>query len=181
MGKTAYVDYQQRAAEFHVGDQVKPFQARPTGYAGTVQAVWPAIGMIDVEWPHGSERVPVEDVQRMKSDMLPPAVGHDNIPGGAGTVSVPGGPKTASVHRVAAAFVKKALYWATADRRYRASKSELEAGSFHCPKCKEAMLKKCVYQRRDGQSERLLGCPDCLFLITQDAILNHPDAVEVAA
>ena len=175
MGKSAaYVDFQQRASEFKVGDVVKPFQARPASYSGTVQAVWPAIGMVDVEWPHGSERVPVEELQRMKSDSVPPAVGHDNVPGGAGTVSVPGGPVTPA-GRVATAFVKKALYWAAADRQYRATRAELDSGSFHCPKCKESMLKKCIYRREDGQSERLFGCPDCLFLVTQDALLNHPD------
>jgi len=180
MPKTAaYVDYQQRASEFKVGDKVKPFQARPTSYAGTVQAVWPAIGMVDVEWPHGSERIPVEELQRLAmSEYATPAVGNDNIPGGRGTVEVPGGPKTASlrVRRVAEAYVKKALYWTTADRRYRATKAELDSNSFLCPRCGEVSLKKAVYRRADGQSERLFGCPECLFLVTRDAITNCPGA-----
>ena len=184
MKTAAYVDYQQRAAEFKVGDRVKPFWDRLPSHMGTVMAVWPAIGMVDEEWPHGSERLPVEDLQKMESkDYTPPEEGHDNVPGGVGTVRVPGGPKTASlsVARVTDAYVKKALYWATADRQYKATQGELDEGAFRCPKCKEGMLKKCVYKRRDGQSERLLGCPECLFLIKPEAILNHPEAVEEVA
>lgn len=168
--KSAIEDYQQRATEFFVGDLVYPFLNGNSDLAGTVQAVWPAIGMVDVEWPHGSERVPVETLGRSTSKFIKgPEVGHDNVPGGAGTVSVPGGPKPS---RVASAFVKKALYWAARDRRYRPSRGEQEGGQYTCPKCKDRTLLPATYKRRDGVSERLLACPSCLFLIKRDDIIS---------
>ena len=178
---TAYVDYQQRAKEFSVGGVVYPTWGENTDISGRVVAVWPAIGMVDVEWPHGTERVPVEDLQRLTSDTPhePPQPEHDNVPGGTGTVSVPGGPDKlphrASVERVAEAFVKKALYWAAADRQYKATGGECDGGQFRCPKCKDAVLRPASYKRREGQSEKLLGCPECLFLIKREDIIGHPD------
>jgi len=180
--KAAYVDYQQRASEFAPGDIVYPFQSGNSDLTGRVVAVYPAIGMVDVEWPHGSERRPVEELQRYESkDYRPPAQDHNNVPGGAGSVSVPGGPvapvKVAS--RIADRWVKKALYWASADRLYRATKAELDGGSIMCPKCKGQCLKPASYKRRGGKSERLLGCPQCLFLIKRCDILGFPEAEEV--
>lgn len=183
--RAAYVDYQQRASEFAVGDAVYPFMSGNHDLMGRVQAVWPAIGMVQVEWPHGSERVPVEDLQRYeRKDQLPPAVGLDNVPGGASSVSVPGGPvapKTAtlaiegSIRRVAEAFVKKALYWGASDRKYRATKGELDSGSFNCPKCREHALRKAIYKRQEGRSEPLLGCPSCMFLIKRCDIIGSDE------
>lgn len=179
--QAAIVDYQQRASEFSVGDTVYPFLGGNSDLNGTVSAVYPAIGMVDVEWPHGNERRPVEELQRYEAkDYYPPAVGHDNVPGGAGTVSVPGGPvapvKVAS--RIADRWVKKALYWASSDRQYRATRSELDGGSVMCPKCKDQCLKPASYKRRGGKSERLLGCPQCLFLIKRCDVLGFPEAEE---
>jgi len=184
----AYVDYQQRASEFAVGDLVYPFFSGNSDLIGRVMAVWPAIGMVDVEWPHGSERYPVEDLQQYQSkDYRPPDVGHDNIPGGAGAVSVPGGPAelpgdtqdpprkdTEKIARVARAFVKRALYWASKDRQYRATRGEVNSGNFMCPKCGKHPLRPAVYKRRDGQSVPLMGCRGCLFLIKQVDIIGHP-------
>ena len=178
---TAYVDYQQRAREFSVGGVVYPTWGENVDISGRVVAVWPAIGMVDVEWPHGTERVPVEDLQRLTSDTdhAPPLPEHNNVPGGTGTVSVPGGPEKlphrTAVHRVAQAYVKKALYWAASDRQYKATGLECDGGQYRCPKCKEAILRPASYKRRDGQSEKLLGCPDCLFLIKRQDIIGHPD------
>jgi hypothetical protein len=186
---SAYVDYQQRASEFAVGDLVYPFASGNPALNGRVMAVYPAIGMIDVEWPHGSERVPVEDVQQyfnQAGDYNPPSVGHDNIPGGAKKVSVPGGPvppidqkpptKRANlVERVAKAYVKRALYWAAADRKYRASQEELDTGNFRCRMCKDVFMRPASYKRESGQSVKLLACPQCLFLLKPCDIENHPD------
>jgi len=209
MAKTAttYLDYQQRAAEFRVGDAVIPYGA-PAERAGRVVAVFPAIGMVDVEFPNGNKRYPVEDVQRIRPSQ--PVIGPvtDSVPGGSGTVQVPNGPtKTLNVtdrpmpvvdvseeerddildrrehdgetvksssltHRVAKAYVKKAIYWNGADRKYRATGGEIEGKVYFCPKCKEVELKKAVYKRVEGQSERLFGCPSCLFLVKRDDILN---------
>ena len=109
------VNYQERAKEFAVGDIVAPFGVWDA-QGGRVTAVWPAIGMVDVEFSIGNRRYPVEDLQKIDSNgnAAPP---HTNsVPGGQPTVSVPGGP---SESRVAAAFGKKALYWAQRDRQYR--------------------------------------------------------------
>lgn len=183
----AYVDFQQRASEFAVGDLVYPFASGNPALNGRVMAVYPAIGMIDVEWSHGSERVPVEDVQQyfnQAGDYNPPSVGHDNIPGGAEKVPVPGGPvvapipqKPASAGRVAQAYVKRALYWAAVDRKYRATQEECESGNFRCPRCKDIFLRPASYKRENGSNVRLLGCPECLYLIRSQDIENHPDNI----
>lgn len=196
MGKTAaYVDYQQRASEFAVGDIVYPFMSGDPGLNGRVQAVYPAIGMVDVEWPHGSERVPVEELQQYfnrAGDYNPPSVGHDNVPGGADKVPVPAGPvppvdqrplgKRAAMAapRVARAFIKKALYWADIDRKYRATQSEVDSGSYACPRCPGQFMRPAVYKRESGVSVRLLVCPECLFILKPCDILNHPDNVPPA-
>ena len=179
--KTAYVDYQQRASEFSVGDLAIPLGVgvdEPA--AGRIVAVYPAIGMVDLEFPYGPGRYPVEDLQRITGiNVDPPQVGHDNTPGGAGTVSVPGGPvPSTSVDRVAKAYVKKAIYWASKDRRYRATQSELGAGGYTCPKCKETNLRPVRYKRRGGRSEALMACPTCLFLVKPCDIIGHPEYVE---
>ena len=186
--KTAenYVNYQERATEFSVGDLVVPY-GHYDALSGRVTAVWPAIGMVDVEFVSGNKRYPVEDVVRIDEEnttVLPPTT--DSTPGGQPTVSVPGGPlpqKTARegrmAQRVAEAYVKKALYWAAPDRQYRAPSSEVVSGRYTCPKCRargiESFLRPAAYKRREGVSERLLGCPSCVFLIKKVDIINCPD------
>jgi len=103
--KIAYVNYQDRATEFKPGDTVYPFWGRNESDSGRVVTVYPAIGMVDVQWPHGSERMPVEELQRFNnSDYVTPET--ESVPGGAGSVSVPGGPgKVAS--RVYKRFCRK--------------------------------------------------------------------------
>lgn len=188
--RTAYVDYQQRASEFAVGDIVYPFMSGNSDNSGRVMAVYPAIGMCDVEWPHGSERVPVEELQQYEAkDFRPPDVGHDNVPGGAESVSVPGGPveaKSASLdveassRRVAEAFVKRSLYWGAKNRKYRATRGEIDSGRYMCPKCKaeEAVLRKVNYKREEGASDHLLGCSSCLFVIKRCDLIGHPEYAE---
>lgn len=195
--KANYINYQQRATEFAVGDPVIPYGTRAET-AGRVKAVFPAIGMVDVEFPHGSKRYPVEELQVVdSSDFWINAPQSDSTPGGSGTVSVPGGPyefpnphryydykaeqelqrklhleKKLATQNVADRFQKKALYWATRDRKYRANQSESLEGCYSCPKCRDTLLKKCIYKRENGVSERLLGCPSCLFLIKRTDILG---------
>lgn len=158
------MDYQQRAAEFSVGNPVSLINTE--GMIGRIMAVFPAIGMVDVEWPHGSQRLPVEELQLLKDaeDKIPPQ--SDNVPGGA---------KNAALARVAQAFVKKALYWGAPDRKYRASQGEIDSGQYLCPKCKEYILRPASYKREEGSSVRLLGCGSCLFLIKPCDILGHPE------
>ena len=178
--RKGYVDYQQRATEFSVGDVVFPFMSGNGWSNGRVVAVWPGIGMVDVEWPHGSERMPVEDLQLIPNGQsTPPMPEHDNVPGGAESVSVPGGPKP-SVKK--ASFVKQSIYWGARDRKYRLTKSELESGRYGCPKCKAegVVLKKVNYKRNGGVSEHLLGCPACLFVIKRCDLIGIPSDEGVA-
>lgn len=165
------VNYQLRAREFAVGDRVTPY-----GYydaqAGRVVAVWPAIGMLDIEFPTGPKRLPVEEVQRLNDRGVSDPPHTNSVPGGSPTTYVDG---TASIpaRRVASAFVKKAIYWSGPDRKYRLTRSETDAGSFYCPKCGEDHpLQRAVYKRREGKSERLYGCTNCLFLIKELDITN---------
>lgn len=173
----AIVDYQQRAREFQVGDLVYPFLSGNRDLMGRVVAVYPAIGMVQVQWPHGPERIPVEDLQRFESDEYkPPAVENDTVPGGRVTTPVSSGSgRTASANRVAEAFVKKALYWGAVDRKYKATKGECDSGQFRCPKCPDQILTRAIYKRQDGRSEHLLGCRGCMFLILKSDLVNHPD------
>ncbi len=189
---TVYLDYQQRASEFSIGDSAYPLAGSATdeSQAGRVVAVFPGIGMVDIEFPWGSGRYPVEDVQRVNNIVaIPPDPGNSSVPGGAGTVSVPGGPTkkrgSAAVSRVAHAWVKSALYWASKNRHYRATKGEVDGGKYACPKChaheetgERPHLRPANYKRHDGQSHRLMGCPTCLFLIKREDILGDPSYVD---
>ena len=182
---TVFVDYQQRAKEFSVGDLAYPLAGGSTdeSQAGRVVAVYPAIGQVDIEFPWGSGRYPVEEVQRVTDIVaVPPSPEHTTIPGGVGQVRVPGGPQgrtaTEACDRVARAYVKHALYWASKDRHYRGSKMECADGKYTCPKCRSdepSYLRPANYKRQEGMSHRLLGCPSCLFLIKTQDIIGHPD------
>ena len=191
--RVAVVNYQQRAKEFAVGDMVYPYSqigagVNPAAYSGRVVAVWPAIGMVDVEFPTGNSRFPVEDLQKLTSEGVdPPKATSDTIPGGTGTEPVSAGPKDADpkvaslrriTSRVAQAYVKKALYWGAVDRHYKATQDEIDSGRFQCPKCKDSILRPANYKRIEGRSERLLCCDKCLFLIKRQDIIGHPEYVD---
>lgn len=175
-----YVDYQARSQAFKVGDRVYPILKGNPSNGGTVVAVWPAIGMVDVQYPHGTARAPVEDIlidrgSSIESDV---DVQSDSVPGGTHTVPVSGGPGPElrdSAHRVAARHVKEAVYWAAKDRQYKPTKGELETNKFCCPRCEEAILRPTVYKREGGKSTRLFCCPECLFLLKREAILGFSD------
>jgi hypothetical protein len=137
--------------------------------------------MIDVEFPTGSKRYPAEELQRFDAngDAQPPT--DDSVPGGQPTVSVPGGPyKQASPEKIAEAHRKRSLYWASKDRKYRMTADEAGSDAVNCPRCKDVPLKRAVYKRRDGSSDKLMGCPGCMFLIKDADIVNfHPVADEI--
>lgn len=180
-------NWQARAQEFAVGQSVALINGGRTD-VGRVSAVYPAIGMVDVEFAHTSIRLPVEDVLILSPDTEFVAPIHENVPGGAGIgafVSTSGDHHdliemditnemvSRLASRVVSAHHKKALYWNARDRKYRCTKSEHSEGTYACPRrgC-DGMLKDAVYKRIDGQSVRLLGCPSCMFLIREKDILT---------
>lgn len=170
---TSYVDYQQRALEFSVGDMASPFMA-DSSKAGRVVAVYPAIGMVDVVFPHGQGRYAVEDLQKVTGVLsTPPETESASVPGGRETVPVAG--TDTSIDRVAHAFVKRAIYWGSKDRKYKARQPELTEGVFYCPRCKDVALRPARYKREQGVSSNLLACSKCLFLIKTCDIIGHAD------
>jgi hypothetical protein len=65
--------------------RVFPFHGGSADKAGVVMQVFPAIGMVDVEFPFGSKRFPVEDLV-IVGDTHRNTL--DSIPGGAGVSPV---------------------------------------------------------------------------------------------
>jgi hypothetical protein len=138
--------------------------------------------MVDVQFPHGSTRYPVEDlvISPTPNVELSIDVLADTVPGGAGTVSVSGGPpmrtatppRSPKVGRVLTAYVKRAVYWASVNRKYKPTKEELVSGKLCCPRCEDAYFRKVVYKREDGKSVKLFCCPECLFLLRRDDVLG---------
>lgn len=159
---SAYTNYQELAAEFAVGDTVIPF-GHESSAEGTVVALYPAIGMVDVQTSQGAKRFPVEELRRVKPNaVVSEPIKTESVPGGAG-----------SVPQKAASPTKVALYWKNRDRQYHATKGECDSGVFGCPKCKGEQLRKAIYKRREGASEQLLACPKCMFLIKDLDIHLH--------
>lgn len=166
---STYVDYQQRALEFSVGDLAYPISFSGSvdeSQAGRVVAVYPAIGQVDLEFPWGSERYPVESLQRVTGiAAIPPSTENNTVPGGV----IP------PVFHVE----KTALYWSGKDRQYKGTRSECSNGTYLCPKCKSddwdtpPTLKKSCYKRRKGQSHKVLVCPKCLFVVKPEDIKGH--------
>lgn len=162
---------------FSPGDIVAPFGLLES-WTGRVTAVWPAIGMVDVETAAGNKRYPAESLQEyVGGNAAPPKT--NSTPGGDYWAGVPA-TKSASSKRVVETFKKKALfakgalYWAGEDRQYRMTRAESEGDCLFCPRCKEtpSPLSKAIYKRRGGRSEKLLGCKNCLFLIKDSDIIN---------
>jgi hypothetical protein len=67
---------------------------------------------------------------------------------------------------------KTAAYWADKDRKYRATKTELEARKVTCPKCKGAHMRKATYKMENGVRAKLLACPNCMYLVKTTDILS---------
>lgn len=178
----SYVDYQARATAFHVGDRVYPILKGNSSNGGTVVAVWPAIGMVDVQYPHGATRAPVEDLLIDSGSSIDASVdvAYDSVPGGTHTVPVAGGPalddREVSAHRVASSHLNKmAVYWAAKGRQYRPCKTEMETGKLMCPRCDEAILRKTLYKMEEGARIKLFVCPECLFIVRRDDVLGFEE------
>lgn len=160
---TANVNSQQLARQFSRGDVVVHVTAPQYGLR--VLAVWDGIGMVDVLAPAGQKRIPVEELSMASSgaSVPPPVEAEIDAPPQWCSVSRGQG-KTAK--KLAQKFVKEAIYWRGVDRKYRRTKHEQAAGVTNCPRCCTPM-KKTRYKRREGISESLYGCPECLFLIKE--------------
>lgn len=182
----SWVEWQQRASGFSVGDVVVPyFDGAGEMYNGRVVQVFPAIGMVDVEFPHGTKRYPVEELQITakagEREALMPQT--PSVPGGSGVVPVSRGPVSKMARMAHMAREVTALYWAGKDRKYRPSQAESDSGRFKCPRCKcpetgdpHYMVRK-PYKREKGQSAKMFVCPHCTFMIKElDIIgLNEPE------
>lgn len=84
-------DYQARGREFAVNEFVHPIGAGPMDI-GRVSQVWPGIGMVQVEFPYGSRRYPVEDVEKINpAQALVIPTSTDNVPGGVEVAPVSAG------------------------------------------------------------------------------------------
>lgn len=160
------MDYQETAREFSMGDVVAPFEMLSNA-TGRVKAVWPAIGMVDVQYPNGVRRYPVEDLQLIRDGSPVPTNESSQVPAASSKTSA---------RRVAEAYVKHAVYWAARDRKYRATRAEIEARTYNCPQCRkrgaESTLRRAIYKRSEGRSDRLLGCPECMFLVKQSDLIG---------
>lgn len=175
------------ADELAVGDAVIP-SGQPVGGVGRVTKIYHGIGMADVQFNGGNRRIPVEELAFVDEGEHSFAPDHDTTAGGE-TNDAPFGVRSISTEspheaftpvlndmfyeealstKVAQRFVKNALYWAGRDRKYRATKSEC-GSSYLCPKCGTEM-KKAIYKRLEGASDRLWGCPSCMFLIKDSDI-----------
>jgi hypothetical protein len=175
-----YANFQARAEAFKVRDRVFPVLGGNPSNGGVVVAVWPAIGMVDVQYPYGVSRTPVEDLLIDRGTTLDPEpdIQADSIPGGTHTVSVPGGPgpeKFDSTHRVALQYVKQAVYWAAKGRLYKPTKTEIETGQLCCPRCEDAYLRKTIYMMEGGTRVKMFVCPGCLFLVRRDDIIGFEE------
>jgi len=179
-------NWQARGQEFAVGQSVVLIQGGDTD-VGRVSAVYPAIGMVDVQFPHASSRFPVEDLSILSEDTACLTPEHENVPGGAGQegfvsdgmdypdsrIDFKSLDTKLMTQRVALATLKRALYWNGVDRKYKCSIQEDQTGQLRCPKSNcDGILKKTVYKRVDGISVRLLGCPNCMFLIREQDIVR---------
>ena len=80
-------NWQARGQQFAVGQTVRLVNGGDTD-EGRVIAVWPAIGMVDVQFPHTNYRLPVEDLHILnpgQDEFVAPM--HETVPGGAGSAA----------------------------------------------------------------------------------------------
>lgn len=228
------IDYWALSKTYSVGDLVQKFipgRSSMSPYTGTVTAVLPGIGFLDVQWPFGNERVSPEELVKVNPQytvFLPPSLvssyypGLDALPSKAAsqnlwrTVELPSGfhlalaklyhkgasdiqaydvlwhafreaddeslrDEVQKFYRVAFNQVtallnqhaaRTAAYWASTDRKYRATKIELSSKQLACPSCKKGPMRKATYKMLEGQRVKLFACPQCLHLVKQSDILG---------
>lgn len=162
--RRASIGYQKRAEGFSIGDLVAPY-GTSEAWGGIVVRVFPAIGMVDVEFPELLQRLPVESLQnftKIRTPLQNTFTGDEDL--------YPVSARMASRD-------KQALYWTAPDRKHRAKKSELTSGKFTCPKCRTVegdcvTLVSRVLSRLEGKNFKILVCPQCTFAIQRSDIVN---------
>lgn len=181
------VNYQHRSTDFQVGDSVVVLDGSDN--VGKITRMYHAIGMADIEFSTGNHRLPVEDIKKVDEDdkgyapttnstvggevdLEPFGVRDIDVSNPANSFDSGVGATRPEPTRVAKAWVKQSLYWAAVDRKYRATKSEC-GSHYTCPKCPDVALKKAIYKRDSGASEKLWGCPNCMFLIKDSDITRY--------
>lgn len=159
LARRAFVDTQDLARTYFPGDIVAMFLGDHDA-VGRLLGVYPATGMVDIQWPHGIQRVSAEEIQLVSRDARP-------------TLEEEAGPvqKVVPIQRQAGA--KTAIYWAAPDRKYRASGSERSSGRFGCPKCGKKLV-GATHRKQGGQAMRILACWKCQFLVDPCDIEGHP-------
>lgn len=194
MHKQAFMDYQEAAATFGVGDTVQLLEPRNQGTMGpigTVIRVWRSLGMVDVSFPTTEVRVSPEElkvVARASREGQAKRVARAYMERLRAAIRDAGQMQTRDAtemdayselyrrygadHDVRVAVegtygTKKALYWKERGRVYCPTQQELESGIFTCPRCRTEM-RRAIYKK----GTKLYACPECLFLIQPKDILD---------
>lgn len=179
-----YVDYQARSQAFKVGDCVFPQIGGTPANGGTVVAIWPAIGMVDVQFPHGSTRYPVEElvISQTANAEAVLDVTLNTVPGGLGTVSVPGGPSGAPLDRTPT----RPFY--TSPKPPLFTPQPIAQAQPQGSRVSTAYLKKAVYwagsnrQYKPTKAENETGrlcCPRCEDAILRKVVYKREDGKSV--
>jgi len=200
MPKQAFIDAQEMASHFTVGDTVhyvSPLKMNKVPYVGIVGEVHEGIGFVDVYFPWGNERISPEFLMKAASGKkalagkLAQAYQRrltylsDTASGFADAGITQMDAYDMFSRRYHRAFTdsdikgairvgyndtKVAMYWKQKGRQYVPTQSELNSGCFTCPRCKHE-LEQTIYKKRT----KLHACRECLFLIKQDDILDSLD------
>ena len=103
MKKQAYVDYQGLAQLYKPGMPVRhTTMGNDDAQSGIVRAVFPAIGMVDVQFPYGDQRIPVEELAIATDLPMDNLRSKATIPGGVVTQ-----PVSAGAVRVASLYLRR--------------------------------------------------------------------------
>lgn len=156
-------DLRDATRRFRVGDLVSPLWSRSGNFTGIVRAVYPALWRVDVDWGIWLERISPDEIRLANLTQQAPAQ----------TAVSPS--SEASKARVIVGGQRSGIYWAAPDRKYRATRGEVEAGLYGCPRCGTG-LSRATVRKRDGLHEKILACWDCQFLVDPADVVNDPAA-----
>lgn len=165
-------DLRDATRRFRVGDLVTPLWARSGNFTGVVRAVHPALWRVDVDWGIWLERISPDEIRlanQIQNGPVQTAVSPSSAASEARMI----------VGRLCRRELsRRGIYWAAPDRKYRATRGEVDGGSYGCPRCGEGLVRATV-RKRDGRHEKILACWGCEFLVDPADVLNDPAAQEV--